>query len=273
MLKRLIVVVAVIGALAVPVSAASGAAGGKNIVETAAGSKQFSDPRQPGQKGRPGRDAAPARRHVHGLRADQRRLRQGAEGDAEDAGGKQGDAETVSCSTTCFPAGCPASKVLKTQVGDHRRGRKGSVQRARQERLRERIENHQNRHRMQQRDHPRDQRGADPAGPRIAGRRSGGRGCPRQPGGATDGRPRQPGSGARGWSGAVRAVRGARRGTARDASRLGGDPGSAVGRRRMHAPAVAGTAEASRGDPGRLWSPREPCDGKVRHGSAPGARP
>ena len=42
MLKRLIVVVAVIGALAVPVTAASGAAGGKNIVETAAGSKEFS---------------------------------------------------------------------------------------------------------------------------------------------------------------------------------------------------------------------------------------
>lgn len=42
MLKRLIVVAAVIAALAVPVSAASGAAGSKNIVETAAGSKEFS---------------------------------------------------------------------------------------------------------------------------------------------------------------------------------------------------------------------------------------
>jgi uncharacterized surface protein with fasciclin (FAS1) repeats len=42
MLKRLIVVVAVIAAMAVPASAASAAAGGKTIVETAAGSKQFS---------------------------------------------------------------------------------------------------------------------------------------------------------------------------------------------------------------------------------------
>jgi uncharacterized surface protein with fasciclin (FAS1) repeats len=42
MLKRFIVVAAVIAALAVPASAASGAAGGKTIVETAAGSKQFS---------------------------------------------------------------------------------------------------------------------------------------------------------------------------------------------------------------------------------------
>jgi uncharacterized surface protein with fasciclin (FAS1) repeats len=41
MLKRLIVIVAVVAALAVPASAAT-AAGGKNIVETAAGSKQFS---------------------------------------------------------------------------------------------------------------------------------------------------------------------------------------------------------------------------------------
>jgi uncharacterized surface protein with fasciclin (FAS1) repeats len=41
MLKRLIVMVAVIAALAVPASVAS-AAGGKNIVETAAGSKEFS---------------------------------------------------------------------------------------------------------------------------------------------------------------------------------------------------------------------------------------
>jgi uncharacterized surface protein with fasciclin (FAS1) repeats len=42
MLKRLIVVVAVIGALAVPATAATAAGGGKNIVETAAGSKEFS---------------------------------------------------------------------------------------------------------------------------------------------------------------------------------------------------------------------------------------
>ena len=42
MLKRLIVVVAVIAALAVPATAAAGAGGGKNIVETAAGSKEFS---------------------------------------------------------------------------------------------------------------------------------------------------------------------------------------------------------------------------------------
>jgi uncharacterized surface protein with fasciclin (FAS1) repeats len=42
MLKRLIVVVAVIAALAVPATAATAAGGGKNIVETAAGSKEFS---------------------------------------------------------------------------------------------------------------------------------------------------------------------------------------------------------------------------------------
>lgn len=41
MLKRLIVIVAVVAALAIPASATA-AAGGKNIVETAAGSKQFS---------------------------------------------------------------------------------------------------------------------------------------------------------------------------------------------------------------------------------------
>jgi uncharacterized surface protein with fasciclin (FAS1) repeats len=42
MLKRLIVVVAVIAALAVPAATATAAGGGKTIVETAAGSKQFS---------------------------------------------------------------------------------------------------------------------------------------------------------------------------------------------------------------------------------------
>ena len=42
MLKRLMVIVAVVAALAIPASAATAAGGGKNIVETAAGSKQFS---------------------------------------------------------------------------------------------------------------------------------------------------------------------------------------------------------------------------------------
>lgn len=41
MLKRLMVIAAVVAALAIPASTAT-AAGGKNIVETAAGSKQFS---------------------------------------------------------------------------------------------------------------------------------------------------------------------------------------------------------------------------------------
>ncbi len=41
MLKRLIVVAALVSAMALP-AATAGAAGGKNIVETAAGSKQFS---------------------------------------------------------------------------------------------------------------------------------------------------------------------------------------------------------------------------------------
>ena len=66
-----------------------------------------------------------------------------------------------------LPGRVPASKVLKTKSANTAEGDQGPVQRPRQKRLRERIENHQNRHRMQQRDHPRDQRGPDPAGPRI----------------------------------------------------------------------------------------------------------
>lgn len=42
MLKRLMVIAAVVAALAIPASTATAAGGGKNIVETAAGSKQFS---------------------------------------------------------------------------------------------------------------------------------------------------------------------------------------------------------------------------------------
>ena len=178
------------------------------------------------KKAGPGRDAAPARPRTRSSRRPtppsprcrRRRSR---------CSRKQGDAETGPALPRASRQG-PGEQGAEDQVGDHRRGRKGSVQRARQDRLRERIENHQNRHRMQQRDHPRDQRGADPAGSRIP-ERSGWAWLPSEPGGATRAVPAA-GVRPRGWS-ELSSVAGrgeGRRGTRPSRRR----PRQAVGRRR-----------------------------------------